>query len=68
MSEQLEHWMLSKITVMRLLALVDTEITGYKPMSCDPSRVAKDIPMGRVLLIRTVSYLLTYILLMLIIG
>jgi len=50
--------MLGKITVMRLLALVDTEIIGYKPMSCDQSGVAKDIPIGRVLLIRRVSYLL----------
>jgi hypothetical protein len=58
MSEQLEHWMLGKITVMRLVALVDTEITGYKPMSCDQSGVAKDIPMGSVFVIRTVSYLL----------
>ena len=59
MSEQLEHWKLGKITVMHLLALVDTEIIGYIPMSCDQSGVAKDTPMGRVLLIRTVSHLLT---------
>jgi len=58
MSEQLEHWMLGKITVLRLLALVDTKITSYKPTSCDQSGVGEDIPMGRVLVIRTVSYLL----------
>jgi hypothetical protein len=58
MSEQLEHWMLRKITVMRLLALVGTEINGYKPMSCDQSGVAKDIAMGCVFVIRTASYLL----------
>ena len=63
MSEQLEHWMLGKITVMRLLALVDTEITGYKSMSCDQSGVAKDIPMGIVIVIRTVPYLLKQVLL-----
>jgi hypothetical protein len=50
--------MLCKITVMRLLALADTEIAGYKPTSCDQSGVAKDIPMGLVLVIRTVSDLL----------
>jgi hypothetical protein len=58
MSEQLEHWMLGKITVMGLLALDGAEITGYKPMSCDRIGVAKDITMGRGLVIRTVSYLL----------
>jgi len=58
MSEQLEHWTLGKITVMRLLASVDKKIPGYKSMSCDQSGVGKDIPMGRVLVVRTVSYLL----------
>jgi len=58
MSEQLEHWTLGKITVMRLLALVDTKIAGYKPVICDQSGVRKDIPMGRVFVVRTVSYLL----------
>lgn len=48
--------MLGKITVMHLLALVDTEIAGYKRMSCDQSGVAKGIPMCRVFVIKTVSY------------
>lgn len=58
MSEQLEHLRLGKITIMRLVALVGTKIAAYKLMSSYQSGVGKDIPMGHVLVVRTVCYLL----------